>query len=116
MRIKLYHDEDIPLSLAHALRNRGVDVVTTQEAGNIGESDEKQLIFAIQENRAILTHNKKHFIALHNDYFTKNRAHRGIIVTDQLPVGTLLRRFMKLWFTRSMVEMEDRLEFLSQWK
>lgn len=48
MRIKLYHDEDIPLSLADALRNRGVDVVTTQEAGNIGKSDEEQLIFAIQ--------------------------------------------------------------------
>jgi hypothetical protein len=116
MRIRLYHDEDIPSSLAQALRNRGVDVVTTQEAGNIGKSDEVQLTFAIQENRAILTHNKKHFITLHNDYLSNNREHRGIIVTDQLPVGALLRRFMKLWFTRSMNEMNNRLEFLSQWK
>ena len=35
-RISLYLDEHIQLALAEALRARGVDVLTTQEAGNVG--------------------------------------------------------------------------------
>lgn len=31
MRVLAYVDEDVPLSLAQALRNRGVDCITTQE-------------------------------------------------------------------------------------
>jgi len=116
MRIKLYNDEDIPYSLAQALRNRGVDVVSTQDSGNLGNSDEEQFSYSIKENRVILTHNKRDFIFLHNQYITNNMNHCGIIVTDQLPVGSLLRRFMKLWFTLSMSDMKNRIEYLSQWK
>lgn len=116
MRIRLYHDEDIPLTLAQALQNRGVDVITTQEAGTVSNSHEEQLIFAVKNNRVRLTHNKKHFIQLHNEYIHNKKDHYGIIVSDQLPVGTLLRRFMKLWFTLDMSKMKNRLEFLSQWR
>lgn len=61
MRIRLYLDEDVPLSFASALMNRGVDVVTTQSAGNQGLSDKKQLIFSAHEKRTIFTHNKRDF-------------------------------------------------------
>ncbi|GBD99729.1 hypothetical protein BMS3Abin07_01770 [bacterium BMS3Abin07] len=66
MRIKVYLDEDVPSAFANALLNRGVDVVTTQQAGNDGRSDAEQLIFAAQEGRVIFTHNKRDFILLHN--------------------------------------------------
>ncbi len=46
MKIKLYLDEDVPLAFALALLNRGVDVITTQQVGNIGFSDTEQLAFA----------------------------------------------------------------------
>jgi len=35
-RISLYFDEHVQIGLAEALKIRGVDVLTTQEAGNIG--------------------------------------------------------------------------------
>ena len=38
MRIRFYLDEDVLISLVQALQNRGVDVLTTQTAGNIGNS------------------------------------------------------------------------------
>ena len=38
-RIRLYLDENIQVALADALRARGVDVLTTFKAGNVGLSD-----------------------------------------------------------------------------
>jgi hypothetical protein len=116
MRIKLYLDEDVPYAFAQALSNRGVDVITTQQVGNDTLSDEEQLEYALRINRTIFTHNKKDFIILNNKKLRENKEHSGIILSDQLPIGTLLRRFMKLWFFVKAEEMRNRLEFLSNWK
>ncbi len=116
MRLKLYLDEDVPLAFAQALLNRGVDVVTTQQTGNDGQSDTKQLVFATTEGKTIFTHNKRDFILLHNEYLRSGKEHAGIIISDQLPVGVLLRRFMKLWFSLNDGDMKARIEFLSNWK
>ncbi len=116
MRIKAYVDEDIPLSFAQAILNRGVNAVTTGAAGNKGLSDADQLAYAAGDGRTIVTHNRKDFILLHNEYLRSGKIHAGIIVTDQLPVGVLLRRFMKLWFSLPAEHMAGKLEFLSNWK
>ena len=116
MRIKLYLDEDVPSSFAQTLINRGVDVITTRQAKNDSNSDLQQLIYATKEQRTIFTHNKKDFILLHNEYLQNKEDHTGIIISDQLPTGILLRRFMKLWFSSSAEDMKNRLEFLSNWK
>jgi len=116
MRLKAYVDEDVPLSLAQALRNRGVDCITTQDADNKGFSDAEQLAFSSGNGRTIVTHNKKDFILLHNEYVRSGKMHSGIVVADQLPVGLTLRRFMKLWFSKTSEEMVSRLEFLSNWQ
>ena len=116
MRLKLYLDEDIPLAFKQALINRGVDAVSTQQSGNNGQSDAKQLIFAGKEGRTLFTHNKRDFIFLHNDYLRSEKEHAGIIISDQLPVGVLLRRFMKLWFSYKDIDLKNRIIFLSNWK
>lgn len=116
MKIKLYLDEDVPLAFTLALLNRGVDVITTQQVGNIGFSDTEQLAFAAKEQRTIFSHNRRDFISLHNEYLSLGKEHSGIIVSDQLPIGLLLKRFMKLWFSLNASEMKGRVEFLSSWK
>lgn len=47
--ITLYMDEHVQVSLAVGLRLRGVNVLTTQEAGNYSLSDEEQLDFALKK-------------------------------------------------------------------
>lgn len=116
MRIKLYMDEDVPVSLAQALVNRGTDVMTTQKAGNTGNSDLEQLTFSTRESRVLFTHNIKDFILLHKDFSGHNHPHAGILVSDQLPIGILLKRTMKLWFTLNRADMKNHLEFLSNWR
>ncbi len=116
MRIRIYFDEDAPSSFANALINRGVDVVTTQQTKNLRRSDSEQLLYAAAEKRAIFTHNKRDFILLHKEYLQSGKEHSGIIISDQLPIGLMLKRFMKLWLSFKDTDMENRIEFLSRWK
>ena len=46
--VKFYTDEHSANAIAEGLRRRGVDALTTYEAGMLGASDEEQLAFAAQ--------------------------------------------------------------------
>ncbi|MCL4456619.1 MAG: DUF5615 family PIN-like protein [Nitrospirae bacterium] len=116
MRLKVYIDEDVSFSFAQALLNRGVDAVTTHQRGDDGKSDAEQFRYAAEEGRLIFTHNKRDFRILHNEYLQTGKEHSGIVLSDQLPVGIMLKRFMKLWFSLSSADMRNRLEFLSNWE
>ena len=81
----------------------------------MGVPDEVQLIFATQQNRTIFTFNTRDFAQLHRTYLGTDQHHTGIIVSDQVQVGILLRRLLKLIDAKSAEEMADWLEFLSNW-
>ena len=59
--IYLYLDEDAQRqALVQALRNAGVDVVTTLEANNSARLDEEQLIWVIEQERVIYSFRNLH--------------------------------------------------------
>jgi hypothetical protein len=45
-QIKYYFDENITSVVAEALRQRGIDAITTPEAKNRSDNDMNQLVFA----------------------------------------------------------------------
>lgn len=63
--VRLYADEQFPRQVVELLREFGYDILTTNESGNAGISDEAVLDFATKENRAILTFNRRDFFKLH---------------------------------------------------
>ena len=75
---RLYTNENFPLQVAEELRRLGHDVLTVQEAGNAGRAipDATVLAFAIQDRRALVTLNRRHFIRLHHE----QPNHQGIVV------------------------------------
>jgi hypothetical protein len=75
---RFYSNENFPLLTVVKLRELGHEVVTALEAGNANQriSDEAVLAYAISENRAVLTINRKDFVALHHRVV----AHCGIVV------------------------------------
>jgi predicted nuclease of predicted toxin-antitoxin system len=75
---RLFADENFPLPVVEALRQLGHDVVTITDAGKAGQSssDEAVLALASTDHRAVLTHDRKHFVRLHG---TRSN-HAGIIV------------------------------------
>jgi len=78
---RLYANENFPRRVVEALRQLGHDVLTVQEAENAGQgiSDEAVLAFATQQDRAVITINRRDFIHLHR----VQPDHSGIIVCTQ---------------------------------
>ena len=75
---RLYGDENFPYPVVLALRRLGHDVLTAQEAGKARQKIQDAMVLAdaTADGRAILTHNRKDFIHLHN----QQPNHSGIIV------------------------------------
>mgnify|MGYP001404308290 FL=1 len=63
-KIALLLDEDVRPMLGEVLRQRGYDVIHVLDAGRTGKSDAEQLAYAVSQQRAILTHNVRHFTLL----------------------------------------------------
>lgn len=117
--VRLYLDCHVKLQLAVDLRARGYDVRTTQEASMDTASDEDQLRFAANENRAILTFNIRDFAPLHEQWTGEGRNHAGIIVSQQLgsrQYHLLLNRMLRLLNQFSADQLRGNLVHLEQFK
>ena len=115
--IRLYLDEDsMRASLLRALRARQVDVITVAEAGLLGYPDEAQLTYATTEARTVFTFNRGDFARLHKTWTAIEKPHAGIVVSDQLETGIIVRRLLKLLAAHSAEEIYNQLEFLSNWR
>jgi hypothetical protein len=115
--IRLYFDEDaMRAGIVRALQARQVDVTTAFEADLISRSDEENLLYATAQNRVLFSFNRGDFAHLHHTFLITNRHHAGIIVSDQLETGIIVRRLLKLLNARSAEELQDWFEYLSNWR
>ena len=119
MSLRFYLDEDCQaIALASALRQHGIDVLTTNEAGLSGVDDETQLRQAADGERVLVTNNIRDFVPLHLRWLAEGHpAHAGIVLFGQqtLTIGETVRRLLNLSRARSADEMRNRLEWLSSW-
>jgi hypothetical protein len=72
--------------------------------------------FAAAQGRVVVSYNGRHFAKLHYEWMASGRLHAGIILSDQLGAGVVLRRLMKLYFSVTLDQMGNRLEYLGIWK
>jgi hypothetical protein len=115
-RIKLYLDEDAQRTdLIQALRARQIDVVTVSGANLLGQPDNVHLQYATEQGRVIFTFNRGDFFHLHTQWLNDGRHHSGIVVSDQVATGVVIRRLLRLIDAKSADDMRDWLEFLSNW-
>src|SRR5262249_25985692 len=92
--VRLFTDEMIDPDLARALRQRGYDAESCQEAGRGNQQipDDQQLAYATQQQRAILTFNVGDFYRIDADWQAAGHDHYGILVTTEITdLGSLLR-------------------------
>lgn len=80
---RLYANENFPFPVVEELRRRGHDAVTVAETGKANQkmSDDEVLKFAISDERAVLTFNRKHFFRLHR----QRPDHQGIVACTYDP-------------------------------
>jgi predicted nuclease of predicted toxin-antitoxin system len=107
--LRFYLDENVDAAVASGLRLRGVDVVTTQEAGLTGTTDEQQLAHAMAEQRVIVTYDDD-LLASHG----QGIAHAGIAFSTlrTRSIGQIINRLAALSRHYDPPDIIGRVEFL----
>jgi extradiol dioxygenase family protein len=99
----LYADENFNGKVVQLLLQFGHDVLTAHEAGKAGQGieDPDVLAHAISLQRAVLTHNRKHFVKLHK----QSTHHFGIVVcTNDRDYQALADRIQQVLIKESSLE------------
>ena len=107
--MKFYLDEHIPKAVAEGLRRRGIDVLTMQDAGRMGDPDRKQLAFAVMKRRVLVTFDDD-FLALD----AAGAPHSGIVFSQagRRSVGELIENLVLIANVIEPEEMRNHIEFI----
>jgi predicted nuclease of predicted toxin-antitoxin system len=107
--LRYYFDEHIPAAIAEQLGARGIDVMTTAQAGRVNQEigDDDQLTFAARLDRVFVTEDH-HFVALS----ATHQLHAGVVYFPvKLNIGACVEYLELLALTASMEEMRNQLLF-----
>jgi predicted nuclease of predicted toxin-antitoxin system len=113
--IKIYLDEDVHTYIAEALRLRGWEALTTEEAVRRGRGDPDQIAFATNQGYTILTYNSDDYPRLHYTILGSGETHTGIILATQDNPRHNIRALLNLLNSLSAEEMRDQLVYLNNW-
>ena len=115
-RVRLYLDHDISYRLAERLRARGYDAVGAWEVGNAGLDDPAQLEYAASQGRVLVTCNARDFVPHYLAWWDAGRHHSGIVTSQRLEFGEMLRRLVRFVETVAAAEMRDMIRNLAEFK
>jgi hypothetical protein len=99
MKWRILTDEHISYAITGALRSRGIDVETVQEAGFVSHPDDEILEYAAAHNRTVFSFNKRDFVILHHEYLATGRNHAGILLMPESEIKPALKALMTFILT-----------------
>lgn len=107
--VRSYMDQHFPRPASEGLRRHGLDILTTQDAGNCGLSGQAQLAFAALEGRAIATFDPD-FLALHQ----ASIQHAGIVwcPAQKYSIGQLIQALLLVHGVLDADAMRNHAEYL----
>jgi hypothetical protein len=99
------------------LQARGVDVTTALAEGLSDASDDEQLDYASSQRRVLVSYNVSDFPRIHAERLAAGQAHGGMIIAPQqrYSIGERIRRLLFLLSSKSAEDMENQIEYLSNW-
>lgn len=101
-------DEHVHSAITNGLRRRGVDVMTTNDAGMLAASDKAYLKFAAKEGRVLFTQDDD-FLKLH----AVGIPHAGLVYSHQTnSIGSIVKGLLLIYNVLDAEEMLNNLEFI----
>lgn len=115
-------DAHIPLAVARALRQDGVDAVALRDwkAGSYREApDEPLLLVALADARTLVTYDRRTIPRLLKEWAETGRHHAGVVFVDERTVrpdavGVLARALLALAARSGSEDWGDRVVFLQR--
>jgi predicted nuclease of predicted toxin-antitoxin system len=95
--------------VAHALRRRGIDVLTATDVGLLGAPDPQVLARSYAAGRVVVTQDDD-YLRLHH----RQHAHAGIAYCEQgaRSIGQMIAALVLIYEVLTADEMEGRVEYL----
>ena len=109
---RLYLDENMPIVLAPLIQARGFFATTAHAEGLLGADDPSQLHYAATHGYCLVTHNRRHFIQLHNDILNAGQIHAGIIIAFVRDIHILANRLTERLNTFTADELVNQFLFI----
>ena len=111
--LRIYTDESVDVAVAQGLKRRGINAWSARDSGNLGLSDEQQLLYATDEGAVIFTHDDD-FLRLVHEWAQQRKPHGGVIYVhqDKLSVGGCIRRLVDYALILDAEGMNNQVEFL----
>jgi hypothetical protein len=107
-RIQFYMDENVPRAVTEALRQKGVDVYTAQDADMLDTTDDQHLAFAASQRRVVFTQNVDCLRWHENGMW-----HKGIVyASPKADIDTIVRRLLLIYDFLSADDMIAHVEFI----
>lgn len=108
-RIRFHLDEHMNPDIARALRQHGIDVTTTLDAGLRTVDDADHLDFVRSERRVIVTHDAD-FLR----YASQHSDHAGVAYCRMgaRSLGDIIRTLILIYEVLTPAEMAGRVEYL----
>ena len=107
-RITFYMDENIARGVTDALRQKGVDVFTAQEADMLGTTDDQHLAFAAAERRVVCTQNIDSL-----RWHASGMWHKGIVYASPgASLDEMVRGLMSIYEFLTAEDMVGHVEFI----
>jgi hypothetical protein len=112
-KIRIYTNESVDVAIAEGLKRRGVGAFSARDTGNLGLTDEEQLVYAGKEKAAIFTHDTD-FLRIGARWMEERTAHHGIIYCHpkSYSIGECLRKLRVLTSVLTAEDMINHIEFL----
>ena len=112
-KIRIYTNESADVAIAEGLKRRGVDAFSARDTGNLGLTDEQQLIYASKEEATIFTHDTD-FLQIAARWTDEGRTHYGIIYCHQKSyrIGEAISKLRMLSSVLTSEDMANHIEFL----
>jgi predicted nuclease of predicted toxin-antitoxin system len=110
--IQLYLDEDVDVLVARKLEAHGFSVLTTRDAGQLGNTDIEQLEYAAANRKALVTHNRADFEILARDFFNSDREHYGLILASRHSAHEVANRLLTILNNVTADEMKNQVRYI----
>jgi predicted nuclease of predicted toxin-antitoxin system len=112
-KIKIYTNESVDVAIPEGLKRRGVDAFSARDKGNLGLTDQEQLVYASNKEAAVFTHDSD-FLKIAARWMKDGRTHHGIIYCHQTSysIGECVRKLRALTSLLTSADMINHIEFL----
>ncbi len=94
------------------LRTRGFDVLSARDAGALGNADDEQMLYAVSQRRAVVTHNRVDFEKQHAKFLESGMNHYGIIAAKRRRDTEVVSKLLELLDSVTTEEMKNQLRYI----